>query len=113
MSAFWFLNLMHSVEVLISSHYEDKADVFSYAISFFEALTCKKPYSDNLDKTRNHFVFMNAIQEGMRPGPPLLEPKDVTSLITSCWEVDPAQRPSMEKVYEDLETIIERRSFII
>ena len=109
MPEFWLLNLMHSVEVLMSSHYDEKADVFSYAISLFEAMTCKKPYSDNLEKTRNHFVFMNAIKDGMRPGPPLSEEKDIMNLITSCWEADPVKRPSMKQVFEDLESISENR----
>ena len=102
---------MHSVEVLMSSHYDEKADVFSFAISFFEVLTCKKPYSDNVDKTTNAFVFMQEINKGMRPGPQLSEPKDVMSLITSCWKADPVQRPSIRKVYEELESIIESRLF--
>ena len=102
---------MHSVEVLMSSHYDEKADVFSYAISLFEVLTCMKPYSDNLDKTRNHYVFMNAVRDGMRPGPPLSEPYNVMHVILRCWEADPAQRPSIKQVYEDLESICGSRSF--
>ena len=100
---------MHCVEVLMSSQYDEKADVFSYGISLFGVLTCKKPYSDNVDKTLNTFVFMQAIQDGMRPGPPLSEPKDVMNLVTSCWETDPKQRPSMKKVYSKLTFIIENR----
>ena len=100
---------MNSIEVLMSSHYNDKADVFSFGVSLFEVLICTKPYSDNVDKTTNAFVFMQAIQKGMRPGPPLTEPKDVMSLITSCWVSDPVQRPSIKKVYEELESIIASR----
>ena len=102
---------MHSVEVMTSPHYDDKADVFSFAISFFEVLTCKKPYSDNLDKTKNQFVFLKAVKDGMRPGPPLSEPYDVMHVILKCWEADPAQRPSIKQVFEDLESISENRSF--
>ena len=109
---YWLPNLMHCVEVLVSSRYDEKADVFSFAISFFEVLTCKKPYSDNPDKTSNAFVFTQAVKDGMRPGPPLSEPKDVVSLIISCWEVDPVQRPSIKNVYEELESIIQSRFFI-
>ena len=100
---------MHSVEALMSSHYDEKADVFSFAISFFEVLTCKKPYSDNLDRTAHAFVFMQEINKGMRPGPQLSEPKDVMSLMTSCWKADPVQRPSIKRVYQKLESIIENR----
>ena len=100
---------MHSVEVLMSSHYDEKSDVFSFGISFFEVLTCMKPYSDNVDKTTNAFVFMQEINKGMRPGPPIVQPKDVMNLITSCWEADSDQRPSIENVLGNLESIIENR----
>ena len=102
---------MLSVEVLMSSHYDDKADVFSYAISLFEVLICRKPHSENLDKTRSHYVFMNAVRDGMRPGPLLSEPYDIMHVILRCWEADPAQRPSIKQVFEDLEYISENRSF--
>ena len=100
---------MHCTEVLMSSHYNEKADVFSFGISFFEVLTCMKPYSDNVDKTRNAFVFMQEINKGMRPGPPIKHPNDVMKLISSCWVADSDQRPSIEKVLVNLESIIENR----
>ena len=100
---------MHSAEVLMSSRYDEKADVFSFAISFFEVLTCMKPYSDNVDKTRNAFVFMQEINKGMRPGPPIKQPKDVMNIITRCWKADSDQRPSIENVVGNLESIIENR----
>ena len=105
----WFLYLIHYVEVLMTSRYDEKADVFSFAITFFEVLTCMKPYSDNVDKTTNAFVFMKAIQKGMRPGPPLLQPKDVMNLIQCCWDTVPKKRPSMKKVFRKLESIIKNR----
>ena len=99
---------MHCVEVLMSTHYDEKADVFSFAISLFEVLTCKKPYKEI---TKSALVFMNAIKDGMRPGPPLSEPYDIMHIITSCWEADPAQRPSIMKVDEELVSISMSRSF--
>ena len=99
------------IEALMSSHYDSKSDVFSFGISMFEVLTCMKPYSDNVDKTTNPFVFMKSIQKGMRPGPPFFKPKDVMNLITRCWAEDPKQRPSIQEVYCNLECIIENRLF--
>ena len=100
---------MNSIEVLMSSHYDDKADVFSFGVSLFEVLICTKPYSDNVDKTTNAFVFMQAIEKGMRPGPTISQPKDVMNLITSCWDADSKKRPSMKGVFENLESIIDNR----
>ena len=93
----------------MGSHYDEKADVYSYAISFYEVLTCKKPYSDNEDKKRSAFVFMLAIKDGMRPGSTLLQPEDVLNLIHRCWDAVPKQRPSMKKVFRKLENIVENR----
>ena len=100
---------MLSVEVLTSSHYDEKADVYSFGISLFEVLTCKKPYADNEDETSNMYMFMLALLKGKRPGPYILDPKDVRNLITSCWNEDVEQRPKIKEVDDILESIIENR----
>ena len=100
-------------EVLMSSHYDEKADVFSFGISMFEVLTCMRPYSDNIDKTQNPFVFLQLVAiHGVRPGPIPDEPAKVIDLIQKCWEPDPRLRPSMKQVYQIIDDI-KRLSYLI
>ena len=89
----------------MSSHYDEKADVFSLGISMFEVLTCNRPYSDNGDKITNAHVFMQALNEGMRPGPIPDEPFEFVELIKECWQQDPDKRPTMKQVYEKINYI--------
>ena len=78
----------------------------------FEVLTCMRPYSDNIDKTQNLFVFAESVAKGMRPGPIPDEPAKVIDLIQKCWEQDPSLRPSMYQVYQIIDDI-RRLSYLI
>ena len=75
----------------------------------FEVLICKKPYSDNKDKTHPYVKFAYELGAGMRPGPIPTKPHAVVDLIRKCWSQDPDKRPTMKDVCKEIATIKERR----
>lgn len=52
-------------EVSTDLHYNDKVDVFSYSILFYELLTLRKPYSDRKDIDISNIVSF--VSKGERP----------------------------------------------
>ena len=96
-------------EVISETHYDPQADIYSFGISFFEVLTCKKPYLNNTNVTDNVFRLHGALKSGLRPGPLPREPQKVITLISNCWQTDPTQRPSAKDVLKELNTITYQR----
>lgn len=82
-------------EVFEGSNYTEKCDVFSWGIILWEVLSRKKPFDDIGGSA---FRIMWAVHTGERP--PLINgcPKPIERLMTSCWDKDPANRPSMDDV---------------
>ena len=97
-------------EVLNGTHYDQLADIYSYGVSFFEVLTCIKPFSNKkegeIDQLLTH---LRALTNGLRPEPLPREPKEVITLISNCWQTDPTMRPSAREVSEELKIIIKQR----
>lgn len=85
-------------EVLISSPaYDQKVDVYSYAIFLWELLTSGMPY-----KGLKAPAIIAGVIEGMRPPIPSDAPPKLVELIHKCWDNDPMKRPAMTRVVVDL-----------
>ncbi|XP_023703195.1 mitogen-activated protein kinase kinase kinase 7 isoform X2 [Cryptotermes secundus] len=82
-------------EVFEGSNYTEKCDVFSWGIILWEVLSRRKPFDDIGGSA---FRIMWAVHTGERP--PLISgcPKPIEQLMTSCWDKNPASRPSMDEV---------------
>ena len=96
-------------EVLNGTHYDQLADIYSYGVSFFEALTCIKPFSNKMREKDDLFTLLGALKNGLRPEPLPREPKKVITLICNCWQTDPTMRPSAREVSEELKIITKQR----
>lgn len=69
--------------------------MFSWGIILWEVLSRRKPF---YHIGGSAFSIMWAVHKGMRP--PLLRncPPPIEKLMIHCWDQDPCNRPSMEKV---------------
>lgn len=89
-------------EVFEGSQYNEKCDIFSWAIILWEVLTREKPF---YDVGVSAFCIMWAVHNGTRP--PLIAncPRPIEDLMTRCWSQDPLLRPSMSEVVDELSKI--------
>lgn len=78
-----------------SEPYNNKVDVFSFAIILYEIFTCKVPNEDRASK--NPFVLGSYIN-GKRPTLDSRFPEFFQQLITECWANLPDERPSFAQI---------------
>ena len=99
--------------MISSQPYNQKTDIYSFAISFFEVFTCLKPFSNHKGEIRNMFILYNLLKDDLRPGPIPREPRKVMTLISNCWKTDPSMRPTSREVSEELKLITKQRFHLI
>lgn len=85
-----------------STKYNEKCDVYSWAIILWEVLARKKPYHDidmNLEK------FLQAVSNGARLTLIQNCPHEIKLLLNKCWSKDLIERPSIVQVEEEINEI--------
>jgi len=87
-------------ESLIRNAYSLKSDIWSYGITAWEALTGEEPYPE---KEILEVAFL--VRDGYKLEIPQNCPEELGNLILKCWSFDPADRPSIEEILEELEAI--------
>jgi len=89
-----------SPESLQNQQYSTKSDVWSYGVTAWETITRGEiPYGE-LDSVAASIQVSN----GKRLKLPNNCPKKLTSLIVSCWNTNPDDRPTMQEMFENLES---------
>jgi serine/threonine protein kinase len=81
-------------EVALSKPYNEKCDVFSFGILFYEIMTLKPPYVifDKKD------YFRKVIQGGKRPQINKKFPLMTKEIMKLSWATSPFDRPSMDNI---------------
>jgi len=90
-------------EVIEHKPYDEKADVFSFAVVLWELLTCKVPYSDMTPLQ----AAVGVVQKGLRPGIPAGCPPALADLMTGAWAQAPGARPSFRDLTPRLAAMME------
>jgi len=81
--------------------YSTKTDVWAFGVTAWEIITKgATPYED-LEAVGAGF----AVMQGLRLKFPAYCPAVLSALLVKCWESDPAKRPSMQEIFEGLETM--------
>lgn len=88
-------------EVIEHRPYDEKADVFSFAIVLWELLTCRVPYSDMTPLQ----AAVGVVQKGLRPGIPQSCPSQLANIMVACWDTSPAARPSFRELAPQLQQL--------
>ena len=90
-------------EVLENKPYDERADIYSFAIVLWELLTAVEPF-----KGMHPMQVMRAIDKGERPPvPPNPDcPPDYVALMRACWEREPEARPTFREGLERLSAMV-------
>ncbi|RCV36118.1 hypothetical protein SEVIR_7G306100v4 [Setaria viridis] len=88
-------------EVINHQPYDNKADVFSFAIVLWELITSKIPYD-----TMTPLQAAVGVRQGLRPGLPKKAHPKLLDLMKRCWEADPSNRPVFPDILAELEDLL-------
>ncbi|PSS31724.1 Serine/threonine-protein kinase [Actinidia chinensis var. chinensis] len=87
-------------EVINHQPYDQKADVFSFAIVLWELVTAKVPY-DSMTPLQAAL----GVRQGLRPDLPDNTHPKLLDLMKRCWEAIPSDRPSFSEIRIELEEL--------
>ncbi|XP_011101450.1 serine/threonine-protein kinase STY8-like [Sesamum indicum] len=89
-------------EVINHQPYDQKADVFSFAIVLWELVTAKVPYD-----TMTPLQAALGVRQGLRPELPKNAHPKLLDLMQRCWEAVPSNRPSFSEIIIELEELLQ------
>lgn len=94
-----------SPEVFRLEPYNEKTDVFSFAVNFWELFNCTLMIAriTNMGTQDEIYQYACGVSNGIRPVIPTSWPPRVSALISSCWDPYPHHRPSFSQIVQQLE----------
>ncbi|XP_039117118.1 serine/threonine-protein kinase STY46-like [Dioscorea cayenensis subsp. rotundata] len=90
-------------EIINHLPYDQKADVFSFAIVLWELTTSKIPYED-----LTPLQAALGVRQGVRPELSENAHPVLVDLMKRCWEADPVKRPSFAEIIVELEELLKQ-----
>jgi len=88
-------------EVADCRPYNHKADVYSFGTILWEIVAYKKPY-DGMNREQ---FYDEVVHGGMRPPLSKKWPKELSQLISECWDVNYNIRPTFQEISDRLEAL--------
>jgi mitogen-activated protein kinase kinase kinase 7 len=94
-------------EVLESTAYTEKADIYSFGVLLSELDTCEAPYHNTLgsngDKMKPFHVLKQVVDGSLRPRFTAECPQRIRAAADACFQQDPTLRPSASELVKLLE----------
>lgn len=98
-------------ELITSSSYTGKVDVYSFGIVLYEIAWQRLPFNEH---AISHQALLQWIATGLRPDISTLPagcPDELAALMKVCWAGNPAQRPDFKKVYPWLKMVASEKGY--
>ncbi|PKB98603.1 kinase-like protein [Rhizophagus irregularis] len=86
----------------------EKSDIYSLGVIFWELSSGKKPFSD--DEYDSPLAMK--IKKGLREGMIERTPEKYSNLYTKCWDSDPDKRPTIQEIMMNLESMVSSQHVI-
>ncbi|OHT16708.1 hypothetical protein TRFO_12966 [Tritrichomonas foetus] len=96
-------------EIILNKEYNNKVDVFSFALIVYEIVAGRQPY----DFSRGIYCCLENIKNGERPDLTYVESYQQKEFLIKCWDQNPKNRPSFDQIITDIlkEKIFEPEDF--
>ncbi|RHZ46439.1 hypothetical protein Glove_621g60 [Diversispora epigaea] len=85
------------------------SDIYSIGILLWEISSGKIPFESKFQDELDLIIY---ISQGNREDPIVGTPQDFINIYQDCWNLDPNQRPNIEKVMQDLEHVNLTKIFV-
>ncbi|XP_004141017.2 serine/threonine-protein kinase STY8 isoform X1 [Cucumis sativus] len=89
-------------EVINHLPYDQKADIFSFAIVLWELVTAKVPY-DSMTPLQAAL----GVRQGLRPDLPKNVHPKLLDMMQRCWDAEPVNRPPFTEIKVELKSLLE------
>ena len=93
-------------EVVLGRPYSEKVDVYSFGMIMWQMLSGETPFSSGC-KVDTQAGALAA--KGYRPHRPARASSELFAIITSCWQENPAARPSFKQLTPLVHKLLEAR----
>ena len=86
-------------EILEEKGFNEKVDVYSYAMIAYLIITGKEPIIEG-----PAYCFMQNVIKGKRPDLSLIKDKQLKTFLQNCFSKNPKNRPSFDQIIETMST---------
>jgi len=83
-------------EIISSSKYSKKVDVYSFGVILWEMIVRLEPF----EEIETPFMVEKAVVGGKRPKIPSNIPSRIKEVITTCWSQDASLRPEFANLWD-------------
>lgn len=84
-------------ELIVSNDYDNKVDVYSFAMILFEMNECVRAFKG----LKLNDIFTKVINDQLRPEFTDITPEPMQKLIRKCWAHNPADRPTFDEIFDE------------